>query len=86
MNDYIDPYKVSSKPPTIENRDPESASFDANRSVSVSYRNGEEAFNHKLSPTKIDKPYQVGDEVPYGAVASSQKSHGLVSIDPAATL
>jgi len=58
----------------------------------VSYRHGEETFNNKLSPTKIDRPYQgdgtpaAGEEVPYGAAASSQKSHGLVSIDPAATL
>jgi hypothetical protein len=93
VNDYIDPYKLSSKPPTIENKEYESASFDANGSVCVSYRVGEDTFNNKLSPTKIDRPYEAGggtpaagDELPYGAVASSQKSHGLVSIDPAAPL
>lgn len=59
----------------------------------MSYRHGEDTFNNKLSPTKIDGPYRgdgtpaAGGEVPYGAAAaSSQKSHGLVSIDPAAPL
>jgi hypothetical protein len=55
----------------------------------VSYRNGDDTFNNKLSPTKLDRPYEQNDNyyassrlnTPALAVEEENKSHGLVSID-----